>query len=68
MRNDSSKEPIDLDLKLVKESQGAFLVKGDDDGAEVWLPKSQVQCDRPVQGRVCSFSVPLWLAQDRGLA
>jgi hypothetical protein len=64
-------EPVELELQLLGETPGAFLVRdGDEDGdPEVWLPKSQVevlsggQIDRPIK-----LEVPEWLAIDKGLA
>ncbi len=57
-------------VKLVRESQFAWLVSdGDDsDAVEAWLPKSQ--CQFPANCRVgqsVDVEVPNWLAEQKGL-
>lgn len=51
---------IELDLVLVHETDDAWLV--DDGTGQVWLPKSRCEFD----GR-SNFTVPLWLAEEKGL-
>lgn len=67
MAREDRNEKSDYQLKMVGESAGAYWVKADDDGEDIGLPKSKVDCDRPRKGEICTFSIPLWLAQDRGL-
>ena len=52
---------IDIAADLKHESEKAFLIDGGD-GKPVWVPKSQVE--RNDDG---TFSMPEWLAKDKGL-
>lgn len=52
---------VDIDVDLVRQTENAFLVKDDKD-KEHWLPKSQVEHNGGT-----SFTMPEWLAVDRGL-
>ncbi|MDE4303584.1 hypothetical protein PXK30_09795 [Phaeobacter gallaeciensis] len=57
---------IDLDLIIVRLTEMAVLVKGDEEADAVWLPLSQVETDG-VAGSVGVVTMPYWLAQERGL-
>jgi hypothetical protein len=64
-------EPVELKLNWVHETAAAYGVTEDDpDDPVVWLPKSQCEVDRSTAsglGNVCTFTVPEWLAIDKGL-
>jgi hypothetical protein len=57
------KEPevVDIKAELRHETPLAFMIH-DDDGHPVWLPKSQVEHNSD-----STFTVPHWLAKDKGL-
>lgn len=61
-----SDEADDYELKLVGQTDAAWCVDTEEEQG-VWLPKSQVECDRPRLGHVCTFTVPNWLAEKKGL-
>lgn len=68
----SKKELFDCSLKLLHETEKAYLVtEGLLDANEklktFWLPKSQVEVDAPEQGKVCVFTVPQWLIEEKGI-
>lgn len=52
-------EPVELELPLLHETAYAYLTEYD--GKELWLPKSQVTWDDG------TFTIPEWLAIDKGL-
>lgn len=61
----------DVELVYHYETERAYKVsEGGDEGAAVWLPKSQVECDEPDPGvgQVIGFAVPAWLLEEKGLA
>ena len=64
----SKKEIADLELWLHHETAAAYLVSelGERDKA-VWLPKSQCEKYERKNGEVWEFSVPQWLAEEKGL-
>ncbi len=63
-----SRELIDVACQQHHETDGAFLVSdnGERDTA-VWLPKSQVERGDAQGGGVYVFTMPEWLAVDKGL-
>lgn len=59
---------VELELLWKGETAAAYLVCEDEEGKDVWLPKSQVDVaegDEP--GMVTTFLVPEWLAIEKGL-
>ena len=61
----------DYDLNFVAETDLAYGVTEDDPADPViWLPKSQVEPvgKTPRVGEVARFTIPDWLAEDKGLA
>lgn len=56
MRDDK----IEVEAEIVRETDRAWLL--DIEGEEVWLPKSQVKDNGDG-----TFTVPEWLAMERGL-
>lgn len=57
------------DARVLRETErGGLLV--DCDGLEVWIPRSQVDDKSEVwrEGDEGELVIPLWLAEDRGLA
>lgn len=64
----SKKELVDLELWLHHETAGAYLVSelGDSDDS-VWLPKSQCEKYERKNGEIWEFSLPEWLAKEKGL-
>ena len=67
MREDQ--ETVDLVLRVVNETQLAWLLTdSDDDGDAVWVPKSQVEQGAQVgTSDTFEFTVPVWLAKREGL-
>jgi len=58
------KESIEFYGEIKKETERAYLVF---DGAnEIWLPKSQLEKKR-VKGNDCKFTIPEWLAKEKGI-
>lgn len=65
----SRSDLVDLTLHLHHETSLAYRVSddGEDKGA-VWLPKSQVEVEMlGPRGNEGIFTLPQWLAQDKGL-
>lgn len=63
-----ARELIDVACQLHHETGKAYLVS--DDGSRekaVWLPKSQVERGAAKKGGVFIFTMPEWLATDKGL-
>lgn len=59
----------DYDLEFLAESDKAWKVQGDRTG-EMWIPKSQCEVSesgRLVRGRTYKFTIPDWLAENKGL-
>jgi hypothetical protein len=52
---------VDISADLKHETDGAYLIDSGD-GEPVWVPKSQVEYDE-----MGTFSMPEWLARDKGL-
>jgi hypothetical protein len=50
---------VELYLELIHQTEKAYLVSDGDNN--IWLPKSQVEYDGE------EFSIPEWLAIDKGL-
>ncbi len=67
----SEKSSVDLELHFHHETETSFKVSedGDEDDGFVWLPKSQTAVDETnlVEGKVYTFTLPEWLAMNRGL-
>lgn len=60
-------EAADLDLRLVHESDRAWLVR-DGRGTEGWLPKSEVEFPSDAKaGSTYTLTVPNWLSEEKGL-
>ncbi len=66
----SNNDLCELSLMFLHETDAAWLVSetGFKEDA-VWLPKSQCGIDNPdpESGEICEFSVPEWLALEKGL-
>lgn len=61
---------VDLVLHVHHETDAAYKVSDDgDEDKSVWLPKSQCRFEdgEPEVGDDVTFTVPVWLAQDKGL-
>ena len=62
-------------LYVHRETERAWLVSetGDDSDATIWLPKSQVETDErnvaidKQESTIYEFTVPEWLAREKGL-
>ena len=58
-------EPVEFCGDLKYETEKAYLVF---DGInEVWIPKSQVQESRLISGIAWEFTIPQWLAKEKGI-
>ena len=65
----SRNELVDLTLQQHHETDKAFLVSDDGNREKaVWLPKSQVERGDAKGRGVYIFTMPTWLATDKGLA
>jgi hypothetical protein len=65
-----SDEAADHELMLKCETEKAYAVYDGREGDTTdvtWLPKSLVECERPAVGKICTFTVPNWLAEREGL-
>lgn len=64
-------EADDYNLRLLRQSDAAWCVRTDDDDldSDVWLPKSQCEMHPPNAqvGSTPTFTVPNWLAEEKGL-
>jgi len=60
-------EADDYDLVVRGETQNAWKVLSDTD--QFWLPKSQVTTypPNPKIGKTATFTIPNWLAEEKGL-
>ena len=60
-------ETDEYTLELVTKTNLAWLVNDGDEN--IWLPISQCQMDPPDadEGDFCQFTVPNWIAQEKGL-
>ncbi|KHQ51124.1 hypothetical protein [Mameliella alba] len=56
---------VDLELFVAHETDKAFLVKEDEGGDGVWIPKSQCEVHGGC-GEVSDVTLPEWLAEERG--
>lgn len=52
---------VDIDITIKAETPKAWLVESSNTGTTAWVPKSQGELDGE------ELTVPLWLAQDKGL-
>jgi len=61
---------VDLDFLYETETDGAYAVKTDEKAQTTWLPKSQVEWVQGTRqrGRLCTLTVPEWLAHKNNLA
>jgi hypothetical protein len=64
-----SDEAADYDLILLGQTDAAWKVCQDLGEDDVWLPKSQCEMHPPntKHGSSASFTVPNWLAEEKGL-
>lgn len=67
-------EADDYALKVLGQSTDAWYVSDEEmedglDESDFWLPKSQVEVTptNPKVGTVATFTVPNWLAEEKGL-
>ncbi len=59
---------IDVTLQMHHETDKAFLVSDDGNREKaIWLPKSQCERGDPKGKGVFEFTMPEWLAMDKGL-
>ena len=56
-------ELIDIAAELRHETPRAYLIW--DGASQVWFPKSMTEMHK--EGRTTTFTIPQWLAQDKGL-
>lgn len=63
-------EPVFLEGDILHTTNDAVLFNfGWTDGREVWIPKSQLRyCSTFEIGETAEIEIPLWLAEDKGLA
>lgn len=64
-------EWVHLDVaKILRETDRAFLLRLEEDGEEVWVPKAQVSDPEDYQegDENVTVSVTRWLAEQKGLA
>ncbi len=60
------KNPIEVCAEIVRETAAAFLIS-DDGQTDVWVPKSQVEMDQDGgPGDTIIFTMPEWLAVEKG--
>ena len=69
-RTSKNSELIDVALKVLHETEKAYLVTEgltDENGKEKtsWLPKSQLDVDIEV-GKTCTVTLPRWLFEEKG--
>ena len=61
-------EPVEIDAYLHKQTPDAYLISLDEDEDEaVWVPKSLAKIVEDGDDDVYVFSMPEWLALDKGL-
>ena len=58
---------VDLDLRLVQETERAVLVTNGGLDDAVWLPNSQCEYEPCDTGNLHTFTMPEWLAVERNL-
>lgn len=59
-------ETVDVFVEILKETDKAILATNG--GPKVWLPKSQIEGDAGYEpGEACEITMPVWLAEDKGL-
>lgn len=63
MAND---ETIELDVALVHETNEAWLITEDGDN-NIWVPKSQCELVIGNNGKDGTLTIPVWLAEKKGL-
>lgn len=63
---DDSRDPIDVDIELIRETEKAVLVTDGD--KDVWLPKSRISLPKDrEEGGTYTIQVETWLAMEKGL-
>ena len=63
-----TREVIDVTLRMHHETEKAFLVSDDGDKDKaVWIPKSQCERGDAKGAGIYEFTLPEWLALDKGL-
>lgn len=62
-----SNEPVVIEAELTAHTDMAWMIDDGDDA--VWIPRSQCQCDseNPEHGETYEFTLPEWLALEKGL-
>jgi len=64
----SKSEIVDVSMHIHVETSKAILASDDGDKEKaVWLPKSQVEIDRPTKASDAIITMPEWLAKEKGL-
>ena len=56
-------EELEFEGHLVHETEAAWLFHVDDEGEEIWFPKSVCDLDSSQTSLLC----PLWLAKEKGI-
>lgn len=65
-----SRELVDLEVYVVRDidKDQAILVQLDDDSPKVWLPRSEVEIVyKPGSMNIATVTLPVWLAEEKGL-
>ena len=58
---------VAIDLKILRETDMAFLVTDGGDGDDQWIPKSQIEGDHSnLVGTTTEIVIPEWLAIRKG--
>lgn len=59
---------VEIDCKVVRETDKAYLIDYGHAKDQAWIPKSQVDdyCEER-DGTITSIFIPEWLAKDKGL-
>ena len=61
-------EADDYEVEVIRITDNAVQIMYEDDGAEIWLPRSQVEfAGVPRSGYVITVTIPNWLADEKGL-
>lgn len=59
-------ETVEIEAKILRESEKALLVKWDPDKKPEWVPKSQVVAT-PLDRWTVTLEMPDWLAREKGM-
>jgi len=67
MRADGKADLVDIEVEIRAETEKAVQVHDGD--TTCWLPKSQIEIERPRAGHSVPviITMPQWLAEDKGL-